>query len=127
MYVSSNRIGSNRNHLGFMVTTVLFNILSYGYTGFIFKPILLVSVLVLQRLYYLLPLFFFMSSSMLDAAVIKNGIHIWHHVASSILPWKQEHQSVQLCKNGIFWYVRIWVKNYLTFYERIISFLQLTK
>jgi len=32
------RIGSNRNHLGFMVTTVLFNILSYGYLGSYSNP-----------------------------------------------------------------------------------------
>jgi len=36
-------------------------------------------------------------------------------------------ECAKLCKNGILCYVRIWLKNYLTFNERIISFLQLTK
>jgi len=40
---------------------------------------------------------------------------------------KKNHPSVRLCKNDIFCYVRIWLKNHLTFNEIIISFHHLTK
>jgi len=58
---------------------------------------------------------------------LKNGSQTRWGIFHTAHDLGDHHQSVQLCKNGIFCYVRIWLKNYLTFNERIISFLQLTK